>query len=512
MRLAATVFVSGTDDTAALLAALRDEGFDTGRSKRVTYTVLDTIDGRLHVNGLRLVAAQADTLSVTLAGPGRESTEIVATSIPIRATDLPDGPGRDIVHAASGERLLLAQATVVAMRTVASLSTRSGQPRALVTIDEKLHLSGRRKALASRVTVHRVAGRGKVRRRVESLCAHAGLVEHADVMGEVLEQAGIDLTGVSRSPADLNETTLAIDGFRSVLRDLFVAVEGYWRAAAQSSDPAVVHGLRVATRRSRSVQAEGRTVLPREAQSMASAGLGLLGACTGPARDLDVYLAEWNGYVAGLPARSAVALMPVRDLLEARRAVAHRDLAVGLASPAMKDFVRDWARWLRKPVAARTLARSADSGRLLTDFIIERIEGAHLTLLEHGRLISDESLATQLHDLRRDAKRLRYLLECFGELFPAKAMKPFVRRLKSLQDNLGVHQDTEVHAAQLVALLAESDARDLPEQTIMAAQLLVQHLQQRTAGARMEFSARFADYDSPATHSALQRILVVEPT
>ena len=183
--------------------------------------------------------------------------------------------------------------------------------RALVTIDDKLHLAGRRKPLASTVTVHRVAGKGKFRRRAEALCADAGLQLHDDVLGDVLGQAGIDLTGVSRTPADLDEMTLAIDGFRSVLRDLFVAVEGYWRAAGQSSDPAVVHGLRVATRRSRSVLLEGRTVLPREAQSIASAGLGLLGSCTGAPRDLDVYLAEWSGYLASLSSEQAAALAPV---------------------------------------------------------------------------------------------------------------------------------------------------------------------------------------------------------
>ena len=156
--------------------------------------------------------------------------------------------------------------------------------------------------------------------------------------------------------------------------------------------------------------------------------------------------------------------------------------------------------------AALTAAASSPS------VVAERIERAHLTLLENGRLITDQSPATQLHDLRRDAKRLRYLLECFAGVLPPKATKKFVRRLKSLQDNLGAHQDTEVHGAQLLALLQLPGADDLLDETTAAVGVLVQHLQQRSDAARREFSTRFAEYDSAATHAALMQILAVEAT
>lgn len=508
MRLAPSVFVSGPADTRSLMATLKSAGFEAGRATRVTFTVLDTIDGRLHVNGLRLVATQADTLTLTLSGPASAYGDIAADSLPLRASDLPVGQWRDVVAAASGERLLLAQVTVVGARRRVSLRNGAGELRSFVSVDDKLRVSGRTKGTVSAVTVHRVAGKGKYRRRAEALCVDAGLIQHHDPLGEVVDHAGVDLTGVSRSPADLDENTLALDGFRSVLTELCVAVEGYWRGASHSSDAAFVHGLRVATRRSRSVLVEGKTVLPRSAFSMASAGLGVLGSCTGPARDLDVYLAEWSGYVSALPTESATALEPVRALLASQRELAYEELAVGLASPEVSAFIRNWERWLRKPLSARSVAASPDGGRELVEYVAERIARAHLTLLENGRLITDNSPATQVHDLRRDAKRLRYLLECFSGVLPAKATKKFVRRLKSLQDNLGAHQDTEVHAAQLVAVLQQPSAQSFPDETVAAASLLVQHIQQQTESARSEFSSRFAEYDSPSTQAALNRILV----
>ena len=87
--------------------------------------------------------------------------------------------------------------------------------------------------------------------------------------------------------------------------------------------------------------------------------------------------------------------------------------------------------------------------------VVRRIERAQARVLEHGRAITPASPAEDLHDLRKDAKRLRYLLECFGSLFEPKARKAFVSRLKQLQDNLGDHQDAEVQVGRLRDLADE---------------------------------------------------------
>jgi len=514
MRVAPSSFVSGAADAAELLSSLRETGFEL-TSTQATFTVLDTIDGRLYRHGMRMVATRlgsGPSVTLSLSDNGTIHGAVSTDTLPIRASGLPRSSMHDALAAVTGERLLLAQATVVAAHTVATRRNSDGELRALVTIDDRLRLAGRRKPLASTATVHRVAGKGTARRRAEALCMEAGFASSSgDVFGELLDAAGVVLHGASRSPGDeFGDSTTALAGLRVVLTQLFVAVEGYWRGALDSPDPAFVHGLRVATRRSRSVLVEGKSALPREALNAANTGLGHLGTSTGHARDLDVYLAEWDGYMSPFSEETVAALGPLKALLEERRRVAHEDLAISLRSPAMKNFVREWGKWLRKPVANRSLARSPDSERDLREFVVERIEHAHLTLLENGRLITDESPATQVHDLRRDAKRLRHLLECFSALLPAKATKRFVRRLKSLQDNLGAHQDAEVHAAQLAVLMLHDDAQHLPEVTVVAMGALVGHLEQQCRAERKEFSSRFVEYDSPTTQDALGRILIAE--
>lgn len=107
-----------------------------------------------------------------------------------------------------------------------------------------------------------------------------------------------------------------------------------------------------------------------------------------------------------------------------------------------------------------------------------------------------------------DAKKLRYLLECFGSVYSSRASKEFVQRLKSLQDNLGEHQDTEVHVAELRAISGElHGAPGVGPETMVAMGRLTEHLERRRAAAREEFAERFAAYDTKQTRRTFEELL-----
>ena len=129
-------------------------------------------------------------------------------------------------------------------------------------------------------------------------------------------------------------------------------------------------------------------------------------------------------------------------------------------------------------------------------------------MLDDGRLITPDSEPERLHDLRKDAKKLRYLIECFGSLFDTRPRKKFVRRLKDLQDNLGEHQDAEVHVQQIADLAHElHDDRSVGVGSLLAMGQLTESLERRRQRARVEFGERFGAYDTPATQRALDELL-----
>ena len=144
--------------------------------------------------------------------------------------------------------------------------------------------------------------------------------------------------------------------------------------------------------------------------------------------------------------------------------------------------------------------------RPLGGVVANRLSRSQNQLLARGRAIAPDTPAEELHELRKDAKKLRYLLECFGGLYAPGPRKAFVQRLKALQDNLGEHQDAEVHVHHL-RTLSETLAPLSSTDTMLASGQLIERLEQRRISCRHEFAERFAAYDDPATVAALDALL-----
>ena len=76
-------------------------------------------------------------------------------------------------------------------------------------------------------------------------------------------------------------------------------------------------------------------------------------------------------------------------------------------------------------------------------------------LLSWRSALEDPSLARELHDMRIAAKRLRYALEVFEVCFPE--IKPLLRRITSIQEDLGAIHDLDVLVDLLRARLCAVD-------------------------------------------------------
>jgi len=119
-------------------------------------------------------------------------------------------------------------------------------------------------------------------------------------------------------------------------------------------------------------------------------------------------------------------------------------------------------------------------------------------VVRDGRAIGVSSPPEALHELRKRAKSLRYLLECFQSLYPPAELRPAVRELKALQDNLGEYQDCQVQEATLRAMADDLLAsRRAPASALMAMGRLADDLRRREAVARTDFDGRFARFASP---------------
>ncbi len=138
----------------------------------------------------------------------------------------------------------------------------------------------------------------------------------------------------------------------------------------------------------------------------------------------------------------------------------------------------------------------------------ERTWEAYRRLVRDGRRITSDSPPSSLHDLRKDAKKLRYALECFGSLFDADEIAMGVKELKGVQEVLGTFQDCEVQKASLAGLGADLiDERGASQAaTLIAMGALVERLDEREAEARAAFADRFDRFDDAAVRARFRRL------
>ena len=503
-------FTSPQLPASRLLDALAAAGYEIGQATKVWRTLLDTFDGRLHAAGLRVELQTAGARELVLtdgrSAPGRAAVP----DAPRFAADLPPGPLRDRLMPLLDVRALLPVATVTA--TARSAVRRDGQGKARIAIEvhDRIGVEGRPKPPQGlwAAELQAATGYAKDAVRARALLRSLGLrPAGGDMIDVAVEAAGVDRKGYVASPTiALARDELALDAFRRVLANLAAAVDANWVGTVEDLDPEFLHDLRVAVRRTRSVLAQGKRVLPADVRSTYRDAFSWLGTVTSPARDLDVYVIEWEGYVAALGEEVAAALEPVRRHIVAEREAAHSALAQVLRSARYDEVMGGWRSWLAGPVPA-DVPGGADAGRRIGKLAAQHIRDAHELVLVRGRGIGPDTPAETLHELRKDAKRLRYLIECFGGLFAAGPRRAFVQRLKALQDNLGEHQDAEVHVAQLREIgtvLADQGA--LPA-TLVALGQLSERLDRRRRSARQEFAGRFSAYDTKRTAATLEQLL-----
>ncbi len=282
-------------------------------------------------------------------------------------------------------------------------------------------------------------------------------------VGEAEEEAGVLDPWYADPEAPLAELGRVL--LRRHLRRLRLA-ERQVRADAPIES---VHDLRVATRR---LRATLRLLTPIFAPGGLRAygkGLRRLAGVAGPVRDRDVLLADLAERAPALPEEAQPAVAALNERLHEDRDKAFTALIAFLESDAYAEFLREFATLMNEPDGWDDRPRVCD----LAGSTIWR----HYEILrahDHGGLPEDTA---ELHAMRIDGKRLRYVLEFFAETLGPRADE-VIKPLMAFQDHLGVLNDISV-ARHLLAPHAD-DPRAGPA---VAAYLALREQQAAQLGA-----------------------------
>jgi CHAD domain-containing protein len=331
---------------------------------------------------------------------------------------------------------------------------------------------------------------GLVRRLTEDLDTPTADEDLADI---VYVAAGIEPGGYTgRLEVSLKRTMAANKAIARTCRHLLETMRTNEEGVIAELDTEFLHDFRIAVRRTRSMLDASKRVLPRPVRDDFRERFKWLGDITTPVRDLDVLSLAIPDYADASARGNRAVLQPLADLVAADQQEAHAALTEALLSQDYADLVSDWSETL---AALPTDEETTEATDPIVEVARQRIWKAYRTVRRDGRAIDEDSPPEMLHQLRKDAKRLRYLLEAFGALFDADRTKVAVRELKRLQDNLGAFQDAEVQSQELRDFAMRLARRPSNADTVMALGVLANHLEMLEDDARTKFARRFARFD-----------------
>ena len=490
--MSAAVFHVAPQRESAVTRLLAEKRVSLPRPQWRSTTVLDTFDGRLHRQGWRLEMAEG---RLRLRNGADLVVDLADRPPPRTVDDVRDEHLRGLLAPVVGDRALLPLAVVLSLCS----SARGGG--LTVTLHHRVHVEGHPDLRGLQLEVEALPR--TLQRFTTSLAGLGVLPGEEDHVLAAVRGAGRDLAGRSSQPASTIDRTMSAEaGFRAVLLDLVGTVGANWEGALGHRDPEFLHDLRVAVRRSRSVMKLGKGVLRAPEVSAAYSHLSWIGSQTSKARDLDVYVQEWDRYTADLGDELRSDLAPLKALLESHLDAEYSSMSEVLGTRHAARATEAWQSWLEN--GQTNVGKRRESP--LADVIAREADRAFERLIKNGRAIGRRSPAQDLHDLRKDAKRLRYVVECFGPLFDEDGLQVFIRRLKRLQDNLGTHQDAEVHVAHLHRLAKELADRGAGRPTLDALEVLATHLDRERKTARRSFHTCFAEFDAKAGAAAYRRL------
>ncbi|MFN5745392.1 MAG: CHAD domain-containing protein [Methylococcaceae bacterium] len=281
---------------------------------------------------------------------------------------------------------------------------------------------------------------------------------------------------------------------KRILMALLGVLEANTAGVLAATDTEYLHDYRIAVRRSRSVLGQLHGVFPQRQERGYNLNFARLAAATSEARDLDVHLLALTSLESGLPAALRGQFGPLREQLQARAVRAHATLNRRLRSTAHRQFMQGLENYLATPAPHHPSAPHARDPVL--PLVSQRIWTLYRRTLKQGAAISDESPASALHDLRKTAKKLRYLIDAFRSLYPPEKLEPLLKKLKKLQSLLGEYQDTGVMLAHLYSVAETLRAGAAPTPTLLALGALLGQLHRREDRLRAAFPECFHGYST----------------
>lgn len=261
-------------------------------------------------------------------------------------------------------------------------------------------------------------------------------------------------------PVDLKKSQPADAAAAIVLRECTGQIAANIPLVIASVDPEGPHQLRIGLRRLRSALSAFSAVLGGQETKRLSAEARWLGQEVGLLRDLDVIR---TGIVPAAMARNPqdARFEALASALGEAALAARERLSATLQGERVSTFLADLDAFVCRLDGTGLDAPERPAGTPLSvaDLAVTALDRRWKKSVRAAGRIGKLTLAER-HVLRKELKKLRYCAEFLLPLFPRRKAKPFLKRLKQLQDVFGLLNDARMVAGRLDEVLSDGRAPD----------------------------------------------------
>jgi triphosphatase len=258
--------------------------------------------------------------------------------------------------------------------------------------------------------------------------------------------AGHDGATASKAePARVTPGLATAEAFRAIARSCLAQISTNAELFIRRRNPEALHQLRVGLRRLRAAVSVFKDVLADAQSQRLKAEAKWLSGELNAARDLDVLLQDTLR-----PAEQAgddgAGLEGLGKWLSLSQARAYDQAVAAVEGDRFCQLTLDLAAWIETGAWAGADAHAALLEHPIEAFAAPRLSALRRKVRKAGRHLAELDPARR-HELRIQAKKLRYATEFFGEAFEGKAARrrrSFLSSLKGFQDALGGLNDIAV--------------------------------------------------------------------
>lgn len=270
-------------------------------------------------------------------------------------------------------------------------------------------------------------------------------------------------------------------------------------------DSEFLHDYRVSLRKVRSVISLFKGIYNDEQTQTLKSAFSDLMSPTGRLRDLDVYLLDQLSFFELLPESLHDGLTIMFDLFEEERNDQLKKISTHLKSSAYKSSISNLLNLFSGSSELQAGPNAELSAYL---YARELIWKRYRKVCKIARAINTTTADSEVHDLRIHCKKLRYLMEFFSPMFPARTMKGLIKSLKVLQDNLGLFNDYSVQQESLHAFITEHASKGSKQDLTIAKSVgaLIAMLYQKQLEERGKVISNFKLFDSLITQQKFKKL------